>query len=83
MSLTAIGIIGIIILVILLFTNMPVGFVMGLVGFVGFCYIKGVGPGLNLVAKDVFEVFSSYGLTVVPLFIFMAPILQFKTTGAI
>ena len=71
MSLTAIGIIGIIILVILLFTNMPVGFVMGLVGFVGFCYIKGVGPGLNLVAKDVFEVFSSYGLTVVPLFIFM------------
>ena len=71
MSLTAIGIIGIILLVILLFTNMPVGFVMGLVGFVGFCYIKGVGPGLNLVAKDVFEVFSSYGLTVVPLFIFM------------
>lgn len=71
MSLTAIGIIGIILLVILLFTNMPVGFVMGLVGFIGFCYIRGVGPGLSLVAKDVFEVFSSYGLTVVPLFIFM------------
>ena len=71
MSLTAIGIIGIIILVILLFTNMPVGFVMGLVGFLGFSYIRGLNPGLSLVAKDVFEVFSSYGLTVVPLFIFM------------
>jgi tripartite ATP-independent transporter DctM subunit len=71
MSLTLIGIIGIILLVILLFTNMPVGFVMGLVGFVGFCYIRGFGPGLSLVAKDVFEVFSSYGLTVVPLFILM------------
>jgi tripartite ATP-independent transporter DctM subunit len=71
MSLTAIGIIGIIILIIFLFSNMPVGFVMGLVGFVGFSYIKGFGPGLSIVAKDFFEVFSSYGLTVVPLFVFM------------
>ncbi|MFC1883251.1 TRAP transporter large permease [Thermodesulfobacteriota bacterium] len=71
MSLTAIGIIGIIILIVFLFTNMPVGFVMGLVGFLGFSYIKGFGPGLSISAKDVFEVFSSYGLTVVPLFVFM------------
>ena len=71
MSLTAIGIIGIIILVVFLFTNMPVGFVMGFVGFLGFSYIKGFGPGLSIMAKDVFEVFSSYGLTVVPLFVFM------------
>ena len=71
MSLAAIGIIGIIILIIFLFTNMPVGFVMGLIGFLGFSYIKGFGPGLSIMAKDVFEVFSSYGLTVVPLFVFM------------
>ncbi|MBW1780042.1 MAG: TRAP transporter large permease [Deltaproteobacteria bacterium] len=71
MSLTAIGIIGIIVLVIFLFTNMPVGFVMGIIGFLGFSYIKGFGPGLSIMAKDVFEVFSSYGLTVVPLFVFM------------
>jgi tripartite ATP-independent transporter DctM subunit len=71
MSLTAIGIIGILILVVFLFTNMPVGFVMGLMGFLGFSYVKGFGPGSSLLAKDVFEVFSSYGLTVVPLFVFM------------
>jgi len=71
MGLTAIGIIGILVLIIFLFTNMPVGFVMGLIGFLGFSYIKGFGPGLSLLAKDVFEVFSSYGLTVVPLFVFM------------
>jgi len=71
MSVTAIGIIGIIVLVIVLFSNMPVGFVMGIVGFVGFSYIKGVGPGLSIMAKDFFEIFSSYGLTVVPLFVFM------------
>jgi tripartite ATP-independent transporter DctM subunit len=71
MSLTAIGIIGILVLIIFLFSNMPVGFVMGLLGFLGFSYIKGFGPGLSILAKDVFEVFSSYGLTVVPLFVFM------------
>ena len=71
MSLTQIGITGIVILIILLFSNMPVGFVMGLVGLAGFIYVKGIGPGLNLLANDVFEIFSSYGLTVVPLFVLM------------
>ena len=71
MSLTQIGILGIIILIIFLFSNMPVGFVMGLVGLGGFIYVKGLGPGLNLLASDVFEIFSSYGLTVIPLFVLM------------
>ena len=71
MSLTAIGILGIVLLLIMLFSNMPVGFVMGVVGFLGFSYIKGFGPGLSIVPKDVFEIFASYGLTVVPLFVFM------------
>ena len=71
MSVTLIGIIGILVLIIFLFSNMPVGFVMAFIGFVGFSVIRGLGPGLSIVAKDVFEVFSSYGLTVVPLFVFM------------
>jgi C4-dicarboxylate transporter DctM subunit len=71
MGLTQIGIIGIIILIVFLFSNMPVGFVMGLVGLAGFIYVKGVGPGLNLLASDVFDIFSSYGLTVIPLFVLM------------
>jgi C4-dicarboxylate transporter DctM subunit len=66
-----IGIIGIVILIIFLFSNMPVGFVMGLVGLAGFIYVKGLGPGLNLLACDVFDIFSSYGLTVIPLFVLM------------
>jgi tripartite ATP-independent transporter DctM subunit len=74
MSLTAIGIIGIIVLIILLFSRMPVGFVMGFLGFLGFSYVRGIEPGLSLLASDVFDVFSSYGLTVVPLFVFMGQI---------
>lgn len=74
MSLTTVGITGIIILLIFLFSNMPVGFVMGLVGFLGFSFLKGWGPGLSILAKDFFEMFSSHGLTVIPLFIFMGQI---------
>jgi tripartite ATP-independent transporter DctM subunit len=74
MSLTSIGIIGIILLVILLFSKMPVGFVMGFLGFLGFTYVVNLTAGLSIVARDVFDVFASYGLTVIPLFVFMGQI---------
>lgn len=74
MSLMAIGVMGIIILIVLLFSNMPVGFVMGFIGFLGFCYVRGMEAGLSLLIRDFFEVFSSYGLTVIPLFVFMGQI---------
>ena len=69
-----VGVIGIVLLIILLFSNMPVSFVMAFLGFLGFCYVVKIDAGLNLVAKDFWEVFSSYGLTVVPLFTFMGQI---------
>ena len=74
MSLTIIGIIGIIVLLIFLFLNIPVGFVMGMIGVLGFSYLKGFGPGLSILAKDYFEMFSSHSLTVIPLFMFMGQI---------
>jgi len=74
MSLTAIGVIGIAILIILLFSDMPVGFVMGFLGFLGFSYVVNVEAGMALLARDVWDVFSSYGLTVIPLFVFMGQI---------
>ena len=75
MSVTTIGIIGVIILVIMLFSRMPVGFVMGFLGFIGFSYVRGLEPGLSLIAREVFDVFSSYGLTVVPLFVLMGEVM--------
>ncbi len=74
MSVTTIGIIGIAILVIFLFSNMPVGFVMAFLGFLGFGYVIGIDPALSLLASDAFDVFSNYGLTVIPLFVFMGQI---------
>lgn len=52
-------------------TKMPVAYVMAMVGFVGFASLTSLQGGLNLLAKDLYDVFSSYSLTTVPLFILM------------
>ena len=75
MSLAAIGISGIIILLLVLFLlGMPVGFAMGIVGFVGFSYVVSFNAGVNMVGSVLWETFSKYGLTVIPLFIFMGQV---------
>jgi C4-dicarboxylate transporter DctM subunit len=61
--------------VLLLFlTGIELGFAMALVGFLGFSYIVSVKAGLNLLAKDVFDVLANYGFTVIPLFVLMGQV---------
>ncbi len=75
MSLTVVGVLGIaILLFVLFFLGMPVGFAMAMVGFGGFCYVISVQAGLNMISSVVWATFSKYGLTVIPLFIFMGQI---------
>ena len=74
MNLSTIGIVGIIVLIVLLYSKMPVGFAMGFLGLIGFSYVVSFDAGLNLLARDVWDVFSSYNLTVIPLFVFMGQI---------
>jgi C4-dicarboxylate transporter DctM subunit len=69
------GIIGIVLLIVILFSRFPVAFCMTLVGLLGFGYLVSPQAALNIIAKDFYTVFSSYSLTVVPLFVFMGQIL--------
>ncbi len=71
MSPTTIGIIGIAIMVLIFFTRMPVAYVMTMIGFLGFSLMISLKGGLNLLSRNIYEVFSSYGLTTIPLFILM------------
>ena len=72
MNLVLVGVIGIVILLLVLFfLGMPVGFAMAIVGFYGFCYVVSFKAGLNMIGTDLWFTFSKYGLTVIPLFIFM------------
>lgn len=75
MTLVTIGIIGIVSLLLVLFIlGMPVGFAMAITGFLGFCYVISWKAGLNMTGSVLWDTFSSYGLTVIPLFIFMGQI---------
>jgi tripartite ATP-independent transporter DctM subunit len=47
---------------------------MALVGFLGFAVLVSTKAALNLLAKDFFDVFASYGFTVIPLFVLMGQI---------
>jgi C4-dicarboxylate transporter DctM subunit len=72
MDLVLIGIIGIIVLLLaLFFLGMPVGFAMAVVGFCGFTYVVSFKAALNMAGTDLWITFSKYGLTVIPLFVFM------------
>ncbi|MBU3952893.1 MAG: TRAP transporter large permease [Proteobacteria bacterium] len=75
MSLTLIGVLGIFFLLFILFVfGIPVGFAMGLVGFIGFSQVISVDAGFNMLATVTWDTFAQYGLTVIPLFIFMGQI---------
>ena len=74
MSIATIAILTLVFLFVLFLMGFEIGFAMGLAGFVGFAAIVNVDAALNLVAKDVYNVLSSYGLTVIPLFVFMGQV---------
>jgi C4-dicarboxylate transporter DctM subunit len=65
------GIVGITLLLVLFLFGMPVAFAMTFVGFVGFAYLSGPEPALTLLAKDIYYAFTSYPLSVIPMFILM------------
>jgi C4-dicarboxylate transporter DctM subunit len=71
MSPVTTGIVAIVVLVLLFLLRMPVAFTMALVGLVGFMYLSGPEASLSLLARDIFDQFSSYPLSVIPMFILM------------
>ncbi|OEU67473.1 MAG: C4-dicarboxylate ABC transporter permease [Desulfovibrio sp. S3730MH75] len=68
---SSIGIIGVLIMLGLFLTRMPVAYVMTLVGFIGFAFLISMKGGLNLLSRSFYDSFSSYSLATVPLFILM------------
>jgi tripartite ATP-independent transporter DctM subunit len=74
MSMIETGIAGMILLLFFFIVGMPVSFAFALAGVLGFCYVGGIEGGLSVLAIETFSNFSSYGLTVIPMFVFMGSI---------
>ncbi len=71
MDFVSCGIIGILFLLVLFFLRVPVSYAMAIVGVLGYGILTTPSAALTLLARDLYGVFSSYGLALVPLFIFM------------
>ncbi|HAK44745.1 MAG TPA: C4-dicarboxylate ABC transporter permease, partial [Spirochaeta sp.] len=74
MTAVQIGILGCVILFALLLTSMPVAFAMIAAGVLGFAMIISPHAAFSMVIADLFETFSSYSLTVIPLFVMMGQV---------
>jgi C4-dicarboxylate transporter, DctM subunit len=65
-----VGIIGIFIMFATLFLlKIPAGFTMALVGFLGVIYVTSLKAAFGMIGSDLWNIFSGYGLTVIPMFI--------------
>jgi C4-dicarboxylate transporter, DctM subunit len=70
-----VGILGIVILLALMFlVELPVGLAMGLVGLGGLWCLLGAEAAMSVVGTELWGTFSSYGLSVIPLFVWMGQI---------
>ncbi|MBM4277472.1 MAG: TRAP transporter large permease [Deltaproteobacteria bacterium] len=71
MNPVVIGIIGIGLLIVLFLLRLPVSFAMAVVGLAGFAYLTTFDAALAVLSRDIFDTFSSYPLSVIPMFILM------------
>ncbi|TAK86651.1 MAG: TRAP transporter large permease [Betaproteobacteria bacterium] len=71
MSAEAAGVVGIVALLALFLLQVPIAFALAAVGFGGFAYLAGVDPAMSLLAQEIYDTFSSYPLSVIPMFILM------------
>jgi C4-dicarboxylate transporter DctM subunit len=71
MSPIEIGILGMVLLLFFFFIGVPVSFSFALAGIISFFYLVSPGAGLNLLTIQLFDTFSDYFLTVVPMFVLM------------
>jgi len=66
-----IALIALALMLALTFMRVPIAFAMGVVGFFGLWYVRGLGPSMASATTVVYESGFQYTLSVVPLFILM------------
>ncbi|HEY3275475.1 MAG TPA: TRAP transporter large permease [Syntrophorhabdaceae bacterium] len=74
MNEVTVGIFALFILLCLFLTGIELAFCMAIVGFAGFVYLVSFSAACNLLVKDFFDTFTTYGFTVIPLFVLMGQI---------
>jgi len=72
------GIVGILVMFAVLFLfKIPAAFTMALVGFLGVAYVTGFKGALGMAGPDLWNTFSNYGFTVIPMFILVGELVHY------
>jgi C4-dicarboxylate transporter, DctM subunit len=74
MSEISVCLVALVLLLGLFLTGIELGFAMAVMGVVGFGYLNNFRSAIDMLANDFFDSLSSYGLTVIPLFVLMGQI---------
>lgn len=82
MSPELIGLIGVILFLLLIFLKIPIAYSMMAIGLVGFGLIVDFKAAFSMIATDVFGTFSSYSLSVIPMFVWMGFIAYYSSVGS-
>lgn len=73
-----VGVIGILVMFAALFLlRIPAAFTMMLVGFLGVAYVTSFQGALGMIGPDLWNIFSNYGLTVIPMFILVGEFVHY------
>lgn len=83
MSPELIGILGVCIIFILLFSGMSVGLALGFVGFIGYSLIIGFDKALTMVSSTVYSNLTDYTFTILPAFVFMGAVVSNSGLGEV
>lgn len=82
MSPVTIGIIAVIIFFTLLCLRVPIAVAMGLVGVTGFAVMTSLNAAYQMVVSEIYSTFSSYTLSVIPMFVWMGFLAYYSGIGA-
>ena len=81
MSTFTLGLLGLLAFLILIFLRMPIAYAMAITGFIGFSYMTSASAGMNMVVRELYSSFSSYTLTVIPMFVWMGFLAYYSGIG--
>lgn len=82
MSSMTIGTLGIVAFIVLLVLKVPIAIAMATVGFIGFAIINSPRAALSILSSEIYGNFSSYSLSVIPMFVLMGFLAYHSGIGA-
>jgi tripartite ATP-independent transporter DctM subunit len=71
MSSVQAGLVGMVVMIVFLFTGMPVAFVMVMIGFLGLARVSGFDAGFHMMGTTYYEVVATYNWSAIPFFVLM------------